>query len=260
MMIEQLPDDPTCCTDDNHDQGCSDIPTMTDVRTSQVCIHRPSSESQSGSTVPTVASPQLGDDGTITTTSHPIMKSDYDICVEFYERTCRCKKADGRPCSSLFPLEHYVDMRGQASLMTHQELDLVLLGSLMTTIHDHDTTVARGRHKPAKRAKITSHFMHNGYHVCINTFAFLFGIGANHRIKAMKKHYLENGMESRVHKNTKRLPSKTASYEDILALVKFLQNYAESNAILLPGRIPSSHVAAKRLTESCVALFTLLTF
>ena len=80
--------------------------------------------------------------------------------------------------------------------------------------------------------------MHNGYHVCINTFAFLFGIGANHRIKAIKKHYLENGMEARVHKNTKRLPSKTASYEDIPALVKFLQNYTETNAILLPGRIP----------------------
>ena len=46
-------------------------------------------------------------------------------------------------------------------------------------------------------------------------------------------------MESRVHKNTKRLPSKTASFEDILALVKFLQNYAETNAMLLPGRIPS---------------------
>jgi len=80
--------------------------------------------------------------------------------------------------------------------------------------------------------------MHNGYHVCINTFAFLYGIGANHWIKAIKKHYLENGMEPRVHKNTKQLPPTTASYEDILVLVKFLQNYAETNAILLPGRIP----------------------
>ena len=231
-MIEQPPDDPACCMDDNHDQGQTDIPTMTDVSTSQVCIQWPSSESRSCSTA---ASSQLSDDGSVTTTttSQPTTKSDYDICVEFYERTCRCKKADGKPCSSLFSLEHYVDMRGQASLMTHQELDLVLLGSLMTTLHDHDTTVVRGRHKPAKRTKITSHFMHNGYHVCINTFAFLFGIGANHRIKAIKKHYLENGMESRVHKNTKRLPSKTASYEDILSLVKFLQNYAETNAILL---------------------------
>ena len=33
--------------------------------------------------------------------------------------------------------------------------------------------------------------------------------------------------------------SKTTSYEDILTLVKFLQNYAETNAMLLPDQIPS---------------------
>ena len=68
-------------------------------------------------------------------------------------------KADGK---SLFMLKHYVDMHSQASLMTHQELDLVLL-ALMTTPHDH---VDCCRHKPAKRTKITS------------TFGFLFRIGA----------------------------------------------------------------------------------
>ena len=108
----------------------------------------------------------------------------------------------------------------------------------MATVHDHDTTVSCGKLKPVKRTKISSHFMHNGYHMYINTFAFLFGIGANYWIKAIKRHYMENGMEPQVHKNTKWLPIKTASYEDILALVKFLQNYAETNAILLPGRIP----------------------
>ena len=123
-------------------------------------------------------------------------------------------------------------MRSQASLMTHHELDLVLMGSIMTTIRDLDTTVARGRHKPAKRIKITSHFMHNGYHVCIHTFAFLFGIGTNHRIKGIKKHYLGNGIEPRVLKNIKRLRLRTASHVKILALVKFLQNYAETNSIL----------------------------
>ena len=61
-------------------------------------------------------------------------------------------KADGKP---LFMLKHYVDMHRQASLMTHQELDLVLLGALMTTLHDH---IACCRHKPAKRTKISSTF------------------------------------------------------------------------------------------------------
>ena len=77
----------------------------------------------------------------------------------------------GKPCSLLFPHEHFVDMRSQASVMTHQELDPVLMGSIMTTLHDHDTTVACGRHKPVRRTKITSHFMHSGYSMCIHTFA-----------------------------------------------------------------------------------------
>jgi len=77
--------------------------------------------------------------------------TDYDLCTKFFECTCSCKKNKGKPCSSLFPLEHYVDMHAQAAAMTNQELNLVLLGLIMTTIHDHDETVVRGRHKPAKR-------------------------------------------------------------------------------------------------------------
>ena len=55
-----------------------------------------------------------------------------------------------KPCSSLFPLEHFVEMHAQASIIKCQELDLILLESLMTTIHGHEETVARGRHKRAK--------------------------------------------------------------------------------------------------------------
>ena len=58
-----------------------------------------------------------------------------------------------------------------------------------------------------------------------------------HRLKALKKHYVENGVEPRVHKNTKRLPPRAATYDEIVALMTFLQNYAEADAILLPGRI-----------------------
>ena len=92
-----------------------------------------------------------------------------------------------------------MDMRTQANIMTDQELDL---GSLMMTMHNGDETVARGRHKPAKRQTVSSYFMHNGYSIYMDIFGFLHGIGKS-RIKA---HYWECGMEPRVHKNTKRLP------------------------------------------------------
>ena len=148
---------------------------------------------------------------TIDTIQQSTVMSDNEICG--------CQKADGKPFSSLFTLEHFVNVYTHAGIGDEPSG----AGSCNTWMpDDHETTVACSRHMHMKRSKVTSHFMHSRYHVCINTFAFLFVIGANYHIKAIRKHYLENNMEPRVLKNTKRLPSKTASYEDILELVKFL--------------------------------------
>ena len=128
-------------------------------------------------------------------------ESDVELCTEFVQKTCGCVKANGKPCSTLFTLEHYIEHRSLASLLTRQELDLMLLGSIMTTVMDRDSIVD-GRHKPAKRKKISSCHMHNGYKVCKSTYAFLYGVGIKHRLENIKKHYLEHGMDIRVHKNT----------------------------------------------------------
>ena len=53
----------------------------------------------------------------------------------------------------------------------------------------------------------------------------------------MRKHCMECGIEGQIHKNTKHFPSKTASHEDIVRLIKLMQNYAKANVILLRGRI-----------------------
>ena len=80
----------------------------------------------------------------------------------------------------------------------------------MTTLHIQENTVICSRHKSVKRQRILSSFMHNGYSVCLKTFCFLHAVGES-RLKAVRKHYLENGMEGCVHKNTKRLPLKALS-------------------------------------------------
>ena len=73
--------------------------------------------------------------------------NDEDVCRDFIEKTCGCKKASGRPCSSQFSLAYYLEQRAQASLLNQNELDLVMLGSIMaTTCTDEDVT--HGRHKP----------------------------------------------------------------------------------------------------------------
>ena len=70
------------------------------------------------------------------------------------------------------------------------------------------------------------------------TSCFLYAIGKD-RMRAVKEHYLANGLETRPHGNKKHLPHNASSPETINNVVTFLQNYAEENAILLPGRIPS---------------------
>ena len=160
---------------------------------------------------------------------------DVPVCKKFTEDTCGCTKADGKPCSTLFSLEHYIELRAQASFLTHDELDLVLMGSIMSTIMTND--VAWCRHKPTKRSRIRQHYMHNGHTVCKTTFMFLHGVGKK-RLIAVKDQYKNNGLETRIHKNSKRLPHNYRSLDVIKNVTRFLQNYTEENAILLPGRIP----------------------
>ena len=45
-------------------------------------------------------------------------------------------------------------------------------------------------------------------------------------------------LAARVHGNVRRLPKHALNLEEVKNLVTFLTNYAEKNAILLPGRIP----------------------
>ena len=69
--------------------------------------------------------------------------------------------------------------------------------------------------------------------------------------KALKKHFLRNGLTSRVHGNTKRPPANTLSQQDTENALHFIQMYARANAILLPGRIPGYKRFDLQLLPSC---------
>ena len=72
---------------------------------------------------------------------------DEKACEQFIRKTCGCKKApNNKPCSSLFSVQHYMDLRAQ-------QLDMVFLGSLITTILDDTHAVKDGRHASVKRKK-----------------------------------------------------------------------------------------------------------
>ena len=180
------------------------------------------------------------------------LQTEEDKCRTFLNQTCGCKLAsDKKPCSSQFFMDYVLDIRAQAAPLSRDELDLVLIGEIMASLHKEDT-VKSGRHiTTARQRKYTAH-MHNGKPVCAVTFEFLHGIGPKHKLPAIKEHYAKNGLTPRVHKNTRQLPAHALTYDQQLDIMKYLQNYAEEHAILLPGRIPGyKRDDIKLLPSSC---------
>ena len=123
-------------------------------------------------------------------------------CEEFLSKTCGCSKVNGKPCSSLFTVQHYTDLRAQASLLTHEQLDLVIMGSIMSATNVTDDNI-HGHHRPAMRQKTCIGYMHNGQKLCRKTYNFLHGVG-EHRVPAIKNSYINDGLTPAIMKATNR--------------------------------------------------------
>ena len=59
------------------------------------------------------------------------------------------------------------------------------------------------------------------------------------RLCNIRRHYINHHLTLCEHKATGKKPMNTLPFIDIRRIVVFLANYAEENAILLPGRVPS---------------------
>ena len=70
---------------------------------------------------------------------------------------------------------------------------------------DNEVVKDSHHHNTAKRRHVTMGYKHHGVDVCRNTFLFLHGIGKD-CLQNIKDHYNEEGLQARVHKNTKRSP------------------------------------------------------
>ena len=151
---------------------------------------------------------------------------------EFCERGCGCSLAKGRPCSSQFNQEHYCVARANAAELSWGELNMVVMGQVMALTCCDSATM-----NSAVRQKSCTLFHHEGHRICRNTFLFLHGIG-KHRLNAIKQGYLLNGLVPRSHGHMGRVAPNALVEKDVRQMVSFIVQYAETNAILLPGRVP----------------------
>ncbi len=131
-------------------------------------------------------------------------------------------------------VDHYQRVRDECRQLSHSELDLVVMGQLLALTQRDETTQAK-HHSPKERKRSFTCFKHGGHDICIKTFCFLHTIGRS-KFEAIKASFQSNGLCPRKRAYTK--PRHALRLSDIEYVVSFVRNYAEDNAILLPGRIP----------------------
>ena len=151
--------------------------------------------------------------------------------VRYVAGGCSCRHGPkNTPCHKLFSATQYREMRDECRELSRDELDMVIMGQLCAL------TVRDGRTQRASdRVRSSTQFRFGGHRICIKTFCFLHNIGEG-KFTSIKSSWLKNGLRPRQRQHT--TPHNVTSLSDVQQVVRFILNYAEDNAILLPGRIP----------------------
>ena len=178
--------------------------------------------------------------------------SEMKLVEEFARRGCGCQLISGEQCCKWFSIEYIQEVRSHCLSLTHDELDMVILGQIMATSNSISSVVTTSRHVNKKRERQHNHYIHSGQRICRVMFRFFHTVGKkrhNNLLASLKK----NGLIPRIHGNTNRVPHNALSLSSVEYFVKFLLNYADENAILLPGRIPGYHKTDIKLLPSSVS-------
>ena len=161
-------------------------------------------------------------------TARPCVTTEELLVAQFAEEECGCS----RKSSAQFSINHLHDTRAQCYELSHDELDMVLLGQLMASCNDSDHTAVESRHQKRERQKKYTTFHHAGKIVCGKTFRFLHVVGEK-RVYNLSKSLGENGLTPRTHGNKHKRPKHSLSFESTEYVVRFLISYAEQHALLL---------------------------
>lgn len=169
---------------------------------------------------------------------------EFSIVEKFLDGTCKCVQAHGKPCSSFFTVGDLVHIRNENSALDYRDqethsnkLDLIILAQMRAFSFVGGTTkcAKKASSFQHERQRSRSSFFLRGLQVCEKMFMFAHGISKK-RYKRLRTIFKEDGVIEKKHGNTGRVTKKTLSLECVRYVVTFIQNYAEQNAIYLPGR------------------------
>ena len=165
---------------------------------------------------------QLDSDTTIPVDQRAVDEAEERLIQQFAQDSCKCDLGPNRsPCCTTITAEHFRSVRCQMLELTHDELELVVMGQVMAGCFSGETS----SHRRQERGKsYTCMFHHNGMRICQKTFLFLHTMGYG-RFKAIKASYMASGVVARVHGNTGKR-KKTGLSLNQIQIVQFIMNYA----------------------------------
>jgi len=167
--------------------------------------------------------------------------SEYIQFSKFQNDTCGCQLY-GRPCSQILNERDVRNYRESCKEMTNSELDLIIKAQILSqrksssTMSNVETDTKR--HKPKKRERSNQLYFFKGQRICRASFCFLHGISKS-KLQRIAESVDKDGMCSRVHGNSNKLPSNSLSFEEKENIKNFISAYARDNALPLPGRLPN---------------------
>ena len=167
----------------------------------------------------------------------PRDRGDVPETVQDVTIKCSCKLNDGQPCHTRYAPGELADIQLQYLAMTHDELDIAVLAKLSCGMHLSSMTRKTRRGQQQERQAQRTDFYLHGFRICRDIFKKLHAISQD-KLTALIAHYKVAGVEARVHRSKRKRPANALKFDDTRAVVDFIVNYAEANAIILPGRTP----------------------
>jgi len=112
--------------------------------------------------------------------------------------------------------------------LTNNEKNMFFKGILAATNRGDITT------KGQKRKKLANEYSFEGIKICNSAFLVIYGIGSK-KWKNIRKHYIQNDINPRKHKLEGCSSNHSISFEDVLEILTFIMNYANSHGLPSPS-------------------------
>ena len=144
----------------------------------------------------------------------------------------------GKPCFQAVGMRALEDIRLNMAELTKENLDLIILANMQQNRVNSSQTKQTATHTDRKeRRRASVKFFLLGRQVCRSTYLFAHGVGIK-RYKNLCKHYDNHGFGPRRHGNVGKSSHNAFSISDEQSVISFISNYADYNAMPLPGRMP----------------------